>query len=51
MATFQLILLVAALLCFLLAAVWNPQPPIKLHFGWLGLACLALAQLIGSVHH
>lgn len=46
MAILSLVFLIAALICLGIAAFWNPNPPVKPHFGWLGLAFLALSDLI-----
>lgn len=41
-----LILLIAALVLFVVAFAW---PPIS-RVGWLGLACVTLASLLGQWH-
>ena len=45
MITFHLVALIAAFVLFLIAA-FDPfpmNPPRRLNFGWLGLACLTFA--------
>jgi hypothetical protein len=42
-----LILLIAALVLFLLAAF---NVPSRVNLGWLGMACLTVAALLGSHH-
>lgn len=41
-----LILLVFGLVCLVIAAIWNPTPPAKVHFGWLGLVFWIAAELL-----
>ncbi len=46
-----LIFLVAALICALIAAFWNPntQPPPRPVFGWLALALYFASILAGEI--
>ncbi len=51
---FALILLIAALICALLAAFWRPpapMPPYWPHLGWLALALYLLSVVIGQNVH
>jgi hypothetical protein len=51
MGTITLILLAFALVCFIIAAVWNPPSPPRVGIGWLGLAFWVLAELLGHTMH
>lgn len=46
MSTAELLLLIAALVLFLLAAFGAPG---RVGWGWLGLALLAVTQILGSI--
>lgn len=45
------ILMVFGFGCLLLAALYNPQPPARIHFGWLGLAFWSLAEILTRLVH
>ncbi len=41
-----LILQLIALICLLVAAVWNPNPPVRVSIGWLGLFFWLLSAMM-----
>lgn len=51
MLTVHLVLMVIALICFLLAAVWTPPAPPRVSIGWLGLFFWCLAELTTALPH
>jgi hypothetical protein len=46
MGVISLILLAFALVCFVIAAVWNPPSPPRVHLGWIGLAFWVGAEIL-----
>jgi hypothetical protein len=47
MITIRLLLMIVAILCLLVAAIWSPQPPpSRVQLGWLGLALWAIASIV-----
>jgi hypothetical protein len=50
---FSTILLIAALVCALLAALWRPPaptPPYWPHLGWLAIALYLLSLVLAAAH-
>lgn len=46
MALLHLILIVLSLVLALVASLWQPQVPPRLHLGWLALAAFVAAALV-----